>query len=101
MPLLEIPKQKRAVSLDRPPQTGAVLRLRGREFGIRKRIGGVETLIAEVAIKVAVQGIGSALGDHVDIYTQGAAKFGLGSPSNHLKFVDHIQPKENPTQTGG
>ena len=50
-PLLEIGEVEGAVLDDRTAEARAVLRLRQRQFRVGKRIGGIEPLVAEVAVE--------------------------------------------------
>ena len=47
-----------------------------------------------------MQGVGAALGDHVDVAAQRAAELRLPAGGDDLKFVDHVQTVERPVESG-
>src|SRR5437867_2137479 len=51
-PLLEVGEVESAVMYERAAETRAILRLGGRKLAVGKRVGCVETLIAQVTIQV-------------------------------------------------
>ena len=99
--LLEVGEVESAVADDRAAEARAVLRLRQRQLGVGKRIGGVEALVAEVAVQVAMQRVGAALGDHVDVAAERAPELGLAARGDHLKFLHHVEAVEDAAQSGG
>src|SRR6185369_8437537 len=70
LPLLKVREIESAVADDRAAETRSVLRLRQWERGIRKRVIGVEALVAEITIEVAMQRVGAAFRNHVDVSAQ-------------------------------
>ena len=86
---------------DGTTEAGAVLRLRHGELALRERVAGVETLVAEVAVEVAVQRVGAALGDHVDVAAERAAELGLAAGGDDLKFADDVETVEDAAEAGG
>ena len=98
--LFKISEEKRTVFFDGATQTGAILSLRRRQFCIGQRVGGVETLIAKVSIKIAIECIGAALGHHVDVATECASKLRLSARCYYLEFIDYIQPVEDAAEPG-
>ncbi len=99
--LLEVREEESSVPDDRTADTGAVLSLRQGEFRVREGVGRIEALVAQEAIKAAVHGIGAALGDHIDVATQGAPEFGLASGSDHLKLMDHVETVKDAAEPSG
>src|ERR1700760_707826 len=75
--LLEIPKEKRLVSLDGPGEIDAVLSLREWQSCSGKCIVCVKTLIAEKAIHRTVQVIRAAFGHDVEVTSECAPELSL------------------------
>ena len=67
IPHFEVREVECPVFDHRPAEAGAELRLGQGKRLVQKSIGGVEPLVPNVAIEIAVQRVGAALGDHVHI----------------------------------
>src|SRR5689334_23216517 len=48
-----------------------------------------------------MEGVGAALGDHVDVTPEGTAEFGLTAGSDDLNFLNHVQAEEDTAESGG
>src|SRR5262249_35798249 len=78
-PLLEVGEVECAVFHQRSPQASAILGLRQWSFGACKRIGSIQSLMSEEAIRGTMKRIGAALGHHVDVSAESPAKLCLSS----------------------
>src|SRR6202000_786872 len=74
--LLEIPKEKRLVSLDGPGKADPILPLREWQFCSGKCVVCVEALIAEKAIHRSVQVIRAAFGQNVEVTSKRSSELG-------------------------
>ena len=99
--LLEVGEVEGSILKYRAPEAGPVLRLRRGKLGVGKRVGGVEALVANITVEVAVERIRAALGDHVDIAPQSAPQFRLATGSNHLQLLHDVQPVEDAAEARG
>src|SRR5262245_65804664 len=77
VPLLKVAKIESPILRNRTADGNSILRLCNRKNHLRKRIGGVEALVAEISIHVAVHGVRSTFRDHVQVTAEGSAKFRL------------------------
>jgi hypothetical protein len=75
--LLDVREVEGAIACDRTAQAGPVLLLVHRQLCPRERVGPVERIVAEEAVRRASHRIRPALGDHTDISAERAAEFRL------------------------
>ena len=69
---------------DGSAEARAVERLRNRQGELRERVGRVESLVFEVEIEIAVEGVGSASADHVDVSSERTSELCLSAGSDYL-----------------
>ena len=100
--LLEVGEVERPVAHDRAAEAGAVL-LSGSSAASCPESGfaRVEAIVAEVAVEVAVQRVGAALGDDVDVAAERAAELGLPARRHHLELLDRVDAVRDAAQPGG
>ena len=59
----------------------------------------VEVVVANEVVHRAVQGVGAALRDDVDVAAEGATEFGLAAGCDHLKLLDRVDAVRNSAES--
>ncbi len=89
--LLKIGEQKHFVAPERTAKIRAVLRLRQFVFGDkRKRISGIEFVVAEKSVEFAAKFVCSRLREDIDESGRRASEFGNAARCNDLKLADNF-----------
>src|SRR6185312_1152119 len=99
--LLEVQEVVGGVVSERAAEAGAGLGLGPWQAAAEERVGGVQALVAEVSVDVAVESVGAATGNQIDVAAEGPAELGLATGGDHLELVHHVLIEEVSVQAGG
>ena len=97
--LLDVREVERPVAHDGPPRLAPYcFWFIGSCRARAARSRALKPIVAEVAVEVAVQRVGAALGHDVDVAAERAAEFRLPARGHHLELIDGVHAVRNAAQ---